>query len=453
MLHELITRLVGWAVAIFYRIERSGPPLPEGPVLIVANHPNALVDPLVVFRTGGRPSRPLAKAPLFEQALVGTVLRGLGGLPVYRRQDDPSLMHRNDRTFDAAVASLGRGEAVQIYPEGQSHSEPFLAPLRTGAARIAFQAEAEGDWGLGLVLQPVGLTYTRKHVFRGSVLASYGAPIQVADLRGAHEAGERDAVDRLTERIRTDLEALTLTLEQPGDRAVVELAERLWAREKGLGDPAEGGEMADRMPRLRRFAEGLRWLRAHDPESLRRLERAVVRYQRLRALYGAEEGDVPVRYPVVSVFGWLVRQVLTVLLGLPLGIVGMAVWAPPYLFTRVVTAAVDPKLDQIATYKLGTGMLAFPVWLALLSGTSGWLGGAASGVVVLLAAPFLGFVALAWREWGRRAVEDLRVWWRTARRRPDRHRLAVLRAELVADFDAVAADMRRRRGSTDQPAP
>jgi hypothetical protein len=33
----------------------------------------------VIFHTAGRPTRPLAKAPLFEQALVGTVLRGLGG--------------------------------------------------------------------------------------------------------------------------------------------------------------------------------------------------------------------------------------------------------------------------------------------------------------------------------------------------------------------------------------
>ena len=82
MLPRIITRLVGWAVSVFYDLERTGPKLPEGPVLVAANHPNSLMDPLVIFRTAGRTTRPLAKAPLFEEALVGTVLRGLGGLPV-----------------------------------------------------------------------------------------------------------------------------------------------------------------------------------------------------------------------------------------------------------------------------------------------------------------------------------------------------------------------------------
>src|SRR5690606_18149633 len=141
-----VTGFVGWAASVFLRIERAGPALPPGPVLVVANHPNSLVDPLVLFRVAGRPTRPLAKAPLFEQLILGTMLRGLGGLPVYRQQDDAALMHRNDETFARAVAALHAGDAVQIYPEGKSHSDPELAPMRTGAARIALRAEAERAW-------------------------------------------------------------------------------------------------------------------------------------------------------------------------------------------------------------------------------------------------------------------------------------------------------------------
>ena len=114
MLSRLITKLAGWAVAVFYDIGRTGPLAPDGPVLVTANHPNALVDPLVIFRTAGRPTRPLAKAPLFEQAIMGSVLKGLGGLPVYRKQDDPAQMHLNERTFDAAIDALQAGGAVQI---------------------------------------------------------------------------------------------------------------------------------------------------------------------------------------------------------------------------------------------------------------------------------------------------------------------------------------------------
>jgi 1-acyl-sn-glycerol-3-phosphate acyltransferase len=148
ILHRIIRRVTGWAVGVFYHLEISGPDVPTGPILVAANHPNALVDPIVVFRVAGRLVRPLAKAPLFDHPLIGMALRGLGGLPVYRRQDDPALTHLNDSTFDAAIAALQRSEAVLIFPEGQSHSEPALTPLKTGAARIALLAE-ERLWVAG----------------------------------------------------------------------------------------------------------------------------------------------------------------------------------------------------------------------------------------------------------------------------------------------------------------
>jgi len=182
---RVVTGLVGWAAGVFFEVERRGPPLPGGPVLVIANHLNALLDPLVLFRTLGRPTRPLAKAPLFHHPLVGPALRALGGLPVFRPRDDPDEVHRNETTFDAAIAALHAGDAIQIYPEGQSHSEPSLNPLRTGAARIALQAEEAAGWTLGLRVVPVGLVYLRKHLFRGSAVAMMGEPFGLAEWRTA----------------------------------------------------------------------------------------------------------------------------------------------------------------------------------------------------------------------------------------------------------------------------
>lgn len=114
----LVARFLGWTAGRFYDIERIGPPIPAGPVLLVANHPNVFLDAFVVFRIAGRPARPLAKASHFENPFYRPFLRALGGLPVHRRQDDPALMHRNEDTFLAAVAALHAGEAIQIYPGG-----------------------------------------------------------------------------------------------------------------------------------------------------------------------------------------------------------------------------------------------------------------------------------------------------------------------------------------------
>ena len=444
MLPRLITRLVGWAVALFYDLERTGPKLPSGPVLVAANHPNALVDPLVIFRTGGRPTRPLAKAPLFEQALVGTVLKGLGGLPVYRRQDDPARMHLNDRTFDAAIEALQAGGAVQIYPEGQSHSEPALAPLRTGAARIALLAESRAGWGLGLKIQPVGLTYTRKHLFRGRVIAVFGEPIEVSDFRDAHERDDREAARQLTSLIRERLEALTLNFDEAEDRELVEVAERLYAHAKGLTQARHRDRMADRLPRMQRFAEGLRRLRDEDPERLEALRHSVRRYLRLLTLFGATDGDVPTRYRTWPVLRYTLRQLAMLVLVLPVAAVGAVCWFTPFIVTRKVAPRFRPELDQVATYTLSIASLAFPVWLALLAAGVWVVFGGRPMIAVLVLLPIAGFATVAWRDRQAVVLEDARIFLRARRRSESRDRLAEQRTRLVAEFDSVVEEWRTR---------
>jgi len=442
LLPLIITKLVGWAVAVFYDLERTGPTLPEGPVLVTANHPNALVDPLVIFHTAGRPTRPLAKAPLFEQALVGTVLRGLGGLPVYRKQDEPELMHLNERTFDAAIDALHLGGAVQMYPEGQSHSEPALAPLRTGAARIALLAEARRGWKLGLRIQPVGLTYSRKHAFRGRAIAAFGEPFDVVSLRADYEQDEREAVRKLTATIQERLERLTLNFEDVEDAELVDVAERLYARQKKLAGWREREPMAERLPRLRRFARGMRWLRETDPERLAALRGEVRRYLQLLTLFGASEGDVPRRYPLSSVLLYATRQLFMLVLVLPVALVGMTIWMVPFLITRYVAPRFRPKLDQVATYKLGAALLAFPLWLGALV-LALWLGaGARPALLGLALLPVTGLAAIAWRDRQVEVREDVRVFFRTRRHERGRDRLAQHRARLAEEFDRLTEEWR-----------
>ena len=63
-------------VHLFYRVERLGPPLPEGPLLLVGNHPNGLLDPAVVATTAGRAPRFLAKSSLFTLPVVNWFVTG-----------------------------------------------------------------------------------------------------------------------------------------------------------------------------------------------------------------------------------------------------------------------------------------------------------------------------------------------------------------------------------------
>jgi glycerol-3-phosphate O-acyltransferase / dihydroxyacetone phosphate acyltransferase len=432
-----ITRGAGWAAGVFQQIERSGPPIPAGPVIVVANHPNSLLDPLVLFRVAGRPTRPLAKAPLFEQRILGALLRGLGGLPVYRPQDDPGRTHQNEATFAGAIAALRRGDALQIYPEGRSHSEPALAQLRTGAARIALGAENEADWRLDLRIVPIGLTYDGKTRFRGRALAVVGEPFAVDGLRPLFDADPAAAVRALTDEIADRLHALTLNLARRRDADLIDTAERLYVREKGARGWREREPLAERVPRLRAFAAGLAWLRENDPARHDRLTRAVARYRRRTQLLGAAEGDVPPRYTVGGTLRYVATQSLLLLAAAPLALVGSLAWYATYVAPRITLRIMRPAEDVIATYKLATGFVMAVLTLAVGCAAGALLygpRGAAAAAVLLI---ITGFAALAWYERWNRVREDARLFVRVLFRRDRQDRLARDRAALVAAFDDV----------------
>jgi glycerol-3-phosphate O-acyltransferase / dihydroxyacetone phosphate acyltransferase len=441
MLSRWITAAAGWAAHEFYVLDKRGDEIPEGPVLVVANHPNALLDPLIIFRITGRVARPLAKEPLFKHPLIGPVLKALGGLPVYRKQDHPDQMHQNERTFDAAVAALHEGHAVQIYPEGQSHSQPHLTPLKTGAARIAFKAEADANWQLGLKIVPVGLTYARKTFFRGRAVAVIGEAFEIAQWKTSYETDPIAAVKALTDTFTQKLEALTLTLTENEDAELIDSAERLYAREKGLATWREADGLGERLPRMQAFARGLAWLRTNDPARHRKLERSVKRYRSLSRTLGASEGDVPPSYPVGSVLRYITREAFMILVGLPLAALGMIFWYPPYALNRFIVSRINVEETGVATYKLGLSMLLMPLTLIVWSAIAFFYFGIRGLIFALIVLPTVGLALHRWGARWDRVAQDTRLFFNVTAHPRTRQKLAAQRAELVREFDDVAANL------------
>src|SRR2546425_4902184 len=177
----------------------------DGAVLLCINHPNNLIDSLVVATALRRKVHFLAAAAMFRNPLVARFLRACGAILVYRKEDDPDKMDPNAKAFAACFQALEGGRLIAMYPEGTTHAEARVQRIKSGAARIALGHEAARPGDLSLI--PVGLTFEARKSFLGRVLVSFGEPIPVAPSLEADRQDPCKAVDALTRAIQRAMEA------------------------------------------------------------------------------------------------------------------------------------------------------------------------------------------------------------------------------------------------------
>jgi glycerol-3-phosphate O-acyltransferase/dihydroxyacetone phosphate acyltransferase len=430
--YRLVRRLARVLLALFYhRIELVGAErIPgTGPLVVTANHQNALVDPALLLATVPRRLRPLAKAPLFRYPLIGWLLRLAGAIPVHRRQDPGSDPAQNAAMFATATATLAAGGAILIFPEGVSQSEPRLMPLRTGAARIALGAP-------GTTLLPVGLVYHEPGTFRtGWALVLVGPPVPIGDCAASYATDPEAAVRRLTERVG---EALRPLIVEAQDRTLLRLlgaAETIWRAEAATaGDPAT--RTAWMQAALRAYRHHL----GRDPGRVEALAHAVERFAKDLEASGLAPGGLAAEYPAPVVLRYALREGAALLLGLPLAVWGLVNHGLPYQLTRLTVRLLRPDPDSEATYKLLAGLVFYPgCWAA-----EGWLarrlgGGLGLGAFLASLGP-TGFFALGWWERLRRVRRDARGFFQFLARRDLHARLLERRQGLLAELRALARE-------------
>ena len=325
---------------LFYHLEPIADPhhalALEGPVIFVGNHPNGLVDPGMVFASTRRHVTFLAKAPLFKLPVLGWMLKGMDALPVFRKQDDPGQMTKNEGTLTASIQALVKGRAITMFPEGKSHSEPQLAELKTGCARIALEALRQGA---KVQIVPIGLNYLQKDLFRSRARVDVGAPLDPSIFLPSEGEAPHEAAKRLTAAIADALRAVTLNLERWEDLPLLETAEALYALK--VGDRARDSE------RLRAFARGMQLLRAEQPERFERLKYEVLSFQKRLSMVSAKARELTYVYRPATVAFFVLRNLLW-LLGLPVALFGGCVFFIPYWIPIGMVKLTRPEVDTEA---------------------------------------------------------------------------------------------------------
>jgi glycerol-3-phosphate O-acyltransferase / dihydroxyacetone phosphate acyltransferase len=451
---DTVGRFGALAARTFYRLDLAGErPDASGPLLVVANHPNSLLDPALVTLAVGRTARFLAKAPLFTDRSVGWLVRSSGAIPVHRRQDGDVPAGGNDDTFRAAEEALLACDAIALFPEGISHARPGLAPLKTGAARLALQTAAR--FGGAFPIVPVGITLDDRAIFRSAGLLVVGERVAwddlaaeaIADVRAGASASAVPRVRELTERIAQAIHGVTVSYASWDDARLVALADEVHGA-AAAAQSAPDAEEPDRLDRLERRRFGASLLaRLHedttpspaDAASIDALRRDVVtlgddlrRHARLLRALRLRPSDLALPTDASTAAGWAMRRVHLVLLGALAALGTVLGWVPYQLTGRVATAFPGADaIDVRATAKALVGLALFVVWTIVLAVVAGLVVGWWAAALTLLVVPPLLVLALVTGEGWRDA-------WRDARRFLTLRRSAGRVAELRARQQALA---------------
>ena len=385
--HALRSALVSTfrrVIRLYFRdIERHGiPPASDtrGRVF-VSNHTNALIDPVVVLTDAACPISPVAKSTLWSVPGLSWLLDRAGAVPIVRRKDNVTKdAGANADVFDKIATHLGAGGNILIFPEGTSHSEPHLAPLRSGAARMLLAAEERR--GIPPTFQAVALEFDARHDFRSRCLVLWGPIRKFADVTGEGET----RVQAATAIMETDLKELLVEGETHEERLRITRVAELLATDAGdrtLGAWSDLGRQVELASRT---------LRSVDAPIVARVAQHVDAYYAELERSGLDDAQVAGRSELLDDRVPLSRWRRAALA--PLAASGFALYAIPYFLPRWIARKADP--DATSTIKLGAALVVYPLWAAgLVAGSFVFLPPPLSiaAAVIAVTSPF---AALRW---------------------------------------------------------
>ena len=221
LLYNLLKALIRIGFFFYYREIRMygiGTVPTDRPVMLLPNHQNALIDPLLyaAFARGRKPYF-LTRSDVFKNPVLGWLFAGLRMMPVYRLRDGRETLYRNQAVFQRCAALFDRGEHILLFPEANHGLTRRVRPLSKGFTRILEQS-FESYAQLDIQVLPVGVNYQKADGFPDRVAFCFGTAFSARE----YWNGKELAAVPLKKRVYHSLTLLTAHIPPEEDAAAWE---------------------------------------------------------------------------------------------------------------------------------------------------------------------------------------------------------------------------------------
>jgi len=357
-------------------------------------------------------------------------------LPVYRIRDGFENLQKNGEVFARSTEILSSGHSMCVFPEGNHGDRRTLRPLKKGLARIAFEAENQYDFNLGLKIIPTGIDYSNYENIRGRITVSFGDPVSIADLKDLYHTEPQKAMKELNNRIRTNIEPhmidipwddiyyMTMDLRVIYGKRFRELKN---LPDKTLFNKFDGDKEMIRM--IARYRE-------IQPDKISTMNSMVLEYWKLLRKHNLRD-HIPARAP----YGFinLLLNTIVLAIGFPIHIYSLInnyhLFRIPAWISRSVFK--DPQFHSTGSFVI-TFMVMMPISYALQTLAVGlifhtWWITLGYLFTVLPAGLYMIHYMFENRKWRSR----IRYMWMLHRQSPDAARIAELRKEIFKKMDEL----------------
>jgi hypothetical protein len=364
---------------------------------------------------------------------------------VFRRQDvafdqeSEQHMARNENMFAHCHDVLAAGGAIALFPEGVSHNQPKLMPLKTGVARIALEAQIKHA-GLSVRIVPVGLIFDARSRFRSRALVQVGEPIDPSIELEHYRHEPREAVTQLTARVAEGLAAVTPNYTSWEEAQLAQRAAEIIAHDpmRGVGEELP---LSKHAALSRALFDGYQLMREHEPLHVGAIYDQVKSYDRLLRVFKLRTRQITSPYGTAGATWFAIHTLGVLLIRLPLTLIGIALNYVPYRIIGVVASKAAQIPDLEGTYKVFGGFFLFPLTWVAEAALAWWLGGITAAWLVLVAAPLTAWIAMRSHDRRRRFLTEARAFFMLRNNRRIADELARRREQIVHEIELLAARM------------
>ncbi len=361
----------------------------DKPIILAANHPTALIEPVVLGCWLDRPLYYLARGDLYNNNLLFRKLYDWHHMtPIFRREDTGySNLRSNYATFEKCFEKLLAKKPLMILSEGLTLHEKRLRPMKKGTARIIFGAlEKHGDLDIHLV--PVGVNYTDSDSFRTVAMFEFGEPIRCTEYTEMYRENPPKAIKKLTEELGKRLKSKVIHIEEKTDDDLVEMFLTLAENDKPDSLLPVSSDDSSLFVKQKSIADAINELPGDEKTELK--AKAESYHGKLKKLGISDFGLVNRKSFSFINSMLVVLGALPALLGFLLNI--LPVWAGNSLAHKIA-----PSIEFRAV-----AAIVFSAFIYLFTGiglyTAGFLMGYGWWTFALVLVPLLGYFFVAYRD-------------------------------------------------------